>query len=54
MKTYKSTAKDYDYKIDNLGWMVQIKHKGADIEKFKCGTCGKISTDKTEICTVKN
>jgi len=53
MKTYKGSVKDYDYSVDNSGWMVRIKHKGADIENFKCATCGKISTDKTEICKVK-
>ncbi len=54
MKTFKSTVGEYEYSIDNLGWMVLIKHKDADIKKFKCITCGKISTDKSEICKAKD
>ncbi len=34
MKTFKDTVRNYEYSIDNLGWMVQIKHK----------------TDKNELC----
>ena len=53
MKTYKSTVGDYDYSVDNLGWMVQIKTKADDTKKYQCESCGKISTDKNKICKVK-
>lgn len=53
MKTIKSTVGNYDYSIDNLGWMVQIKHKGDDVKKYQCSICGKISKDKNEVCEVK-
>ena len=53
MKTYKNSVGEYDYSVDNLGWMVQTKHKGDDIKKYQCTRCGKISTNKNEICKVK-
>lgn len=53
MKTFKSTVRDFEYSMDNLGWMCEIKYKGDDMKKFQCTTCGKISTDKNEICKGK-
>ncbi len=53
MKTIKGSVEEYDYTIDNIGWMIQIKHKGDGIKNYQCKRCGKISTNKNEICKVK-
>jgi predicted RNA-binding Zn-ribbon protein involved in translation (DUF1610 family) len=50
MKKFQCTVRGFESSIDNLGWMCHIKNEGDDMEKFQCTTCGKISTDKNEIC----
>lgn len=54
MEKFQCTIREFGSSIDNLGWMCHIKHEGDGMEKFQCTSCGKISTDKNEICKAQD